>query len=144
MRTVWSDLPPYGVKRQRAYDALGSARVTPTQATIDFPLKDDESIANPKIGRRPEVGFDGVPYGPVLSEEIVRSHLFGGFAAVQRTGSAALHVQDPTWHEGLIIIATDRHGTESRWLVESVTDELAPAEKIATTKLSLVELREAS
>ena len=143
-KTVWLDLPPYGVKRQRSYDQLGNARATPASAATTFLLTDDASIADPAIGRRPEVGFDGRPYGRDLSEEIVLSHLFGGFAAVQRTATATLKVADPTWHEGLIVATTDREGATTRWLVESVSDELAPAEKIATTKLSLVELREAS
>ena len=142
-RTTWLDLPPYGVKRQIARDSIGNARSDPAQATATYPFTDDASIANPAIGRRPQVGFDGVPYGLELSKEIVRSHLFGGFAAVQRTATATLDRMDPTWHEGVVVLATDRQGTTSRWLVESVTDELAPAEKVATTKLSLVELREA-
>ncbi len=73
-----------------------------------------------------------------------RGDITGAEISVQRTATATLKVADPTWHEGLIVATTDREGATTRWLVESVTDELAPAEKIATTKLSLVELREAS
>lgn len=141
-RTVYQDLPPKGVKTQWSRDQLGNARSTPEPKRAEYLLEDDASIADASIGRRPEVSFDGIPYGRELSREIVESHLFGGFANVPRTGTAELDVQDPTWREGIIIRTTDRQGGEGLWLVELVSDELAPAQNTSSTRLTLTELRE--
>lgn len=138
--TTWDDLTD-GVHTQRSYDAIGSNKVTPEQGRAEYLHTDDDSIADPAIGRRPVVSFDGMPYGLDLSKEIVDAHIFGGFAAVQRTASATLAKSDPTWHEGIIVRSTDRQGGEGLWVVDYVVDTIVPAENLATTKLGLVELR---
>lgn len=140
--TTWDDLTE-GVTTQRSYDAVGSNKATPAQGTAEELHTDDASIADPAIGLRPVVSFDGVPYGLELSREIVDSHLFGGYAAVQRTATAALARPDPTWHEGVIVRSTDREGGEGLWLVDTVTDTIDRPSNSAQTKLGLVELRTA-
>lgn len=140
--TTWDDIND-GVTTQRTYDTIGSNKATPERGRAEFLHLDQDSIDDPQIGRRPVVGFDGMPYGLELSQEIVDSHLFGGFAAVQRTGTATLAKPDSTWHEGVIVRTTDRMGGAGLWLVDTVTDTIERATGSAVTKLGLVELRTA-
>lgn len=141
--TVWDDLHG-GIDTQieDSYPGTATTKETERETTV-YRYVDQASIDNPAIGLKPALQFDGKPYGLLISKEIVDSHIFHGWAADPPQGSATLFTPDPTRHEGELYRVTTRQGDAGYWMVDSVTYADHRAEKLTSTKLNFVKVREA-